>query len=140
MCCFYNVLFNLIKFVIFDLFKLVRFEIIDSINFLVICYCEVIKYDRLYDMFFQQFEFRKEIEGELWFGVIVCVYLDGVICEVGVYKLVFVFFILCKEKLVNCLMFLFFVVVKIEFIDLGDFCVVFFLICRNIILEVLCLF
>lgn len=90
-------------------------------------------------MFSQQFEFRKETEGELRLGVIARVHLDGAIREVGAYKSVFVLPTLCKEKLANCLMFSLPVAVKTELTDSGDLRVVLSSTRRNTISEALCL-
>ena len=81
----YNVSLNLIKFATFDPSKLVRFQITDSTNSPVTCYREAIKYDRPHDTFSQQFEIRKESEGELRLGTVAGVHLDGRIRKVGAF-------------------------------------------------------
>ena len=135
---FYNVSLNMITFATFDPSKLVRFEITDSANSPVTCYSEDIKYDRSHDMFSQQFEFRKETEGELRLRVIAHVHLDGKIREVGAYESVFMVPTLSREKLANCAKFSLPVAVKTERTDSGDLRVVLSSTRRETISEALC--
>ena len=124
----WNVAVNLVKFATFDPSKLVRFEIIDSSNSSVTRYSEAVKYDRRHNTFSQQFEVRKESEGELRLGAIARVHLDGRICEVGTFESVFVLPSSSNEKLANCLRFLsqskLPITVKKESTDSGDLRVV----------------
>ena len=135
----YNVSLNLIKFATFDPSKLVRFQITDSTNSPVTCYREAIKYDRPHDTFSQQFEIRKESEGELRLGTVAGVHLDGRIRKVGAFELVFVLPTSSSEKLTSCPMFTLPVAVKTERTDSGDLRVVISSTSRKIISEALCI-
>ena len=135
---FYNVSLNLIKFATFDPSKLVRFEITDSTNSPLTCYSEAIKYDKPRDTFSQQFEVRKESEGELQLGAIARVHLDGQIRKVGAFESVFVLPTSCSEKFANCPMFTLPVAVKTERTDSGLQRVVLSSTNRKIISEALC--
>lgn len=135
---FYNVSLNLIKFATFDPSKLVRFEITDSANSPLTCYSEAIKYDKPHDTFSQQFEVRKESEGELQLGAIARVHLDGQIRKVGAFESVFMLPTSSREKLANCPMFTLPVAVKTERTDSGLLRVVLSSTNRKIISEALC--
>ena len=135
---FYNVSLNLIKFATFDPSKLLGFEITDCTYSPVTCYSEAIKYDRPHDTFSQQFEVRKESEGELRLRAIARVHLDGRTRKVGAFESVFVLPMSSKEKLANCPIFSLPVAVKTERTDSGDLRVVLSSTSRKIISETLC--
>ena len=88
-------------------------------------------------MYSQQFEFRKDAEGELRLRAIARVHLDGKIHDVGAFEAVFVLPTLSKEKLANCPMFSLPVAVKTEPTDSGDLRVVLSSTCRKNISEAL---